>query len=90
LMHLAENAQRTSNLRLAQLLLDHGANVNATDLCGYSTLYYAIKMAGAASQQRNNFIRLLLENGANTERVRSEISKRILDRFSALRRRHST
>jgi ankyrin repeat protein len=90
LMHLAENAQRTSNLRLAQLLLDHGANVNATDLCGYSTLYYAIIMAGAASQQRNNFIRLLLENGANTERVRSEISKRILDRFSALRRRHST
>jgi ankyrin repeat protein len=89
LMHLAQNAQRSSNFRLAQILLDHGADVNVTDVCGYSALYYAITM-GTGSSQRNNFIRLLLERGVNVEAVRSQVSKRALDRFPVLRRHPTT
>jgi ankyrin repeat protein len=88
LMHLARHAQRPSNRYLAQILLDNGADVDATDLCGYTALYYAI-VAGAKSSQRNDFIRLLLERGANLDTVRSEIPKHILGRLLALRRRPS-
>jgi ankyrin repeat protein len=89
LMHLAQNAQTPSNPRLAQILLDYGADVNAIDVCGYSALYYATTM-GTASPQRNNFIRLLLERGADIQAVRSQIPKRAMDRFPALRRRTNT
>jgi ankyrin repeat protein len=85
LMHLAENAQRPANIHLAQTLLDHGAEIDATDMGGYSALYYAITR-GAASPQRDEFVRLLMQKGADADAVRAKVSKLFMNRFPALRR----
>ncbi|KAL5114650.1 hypothetical protein ACEQ8H_007443 [Pleosporales sp. CAS-2024a] len=84
LMHLAEHAQRHSSIELALTLLDHGANVNTTDFCGYSALYYAVTRS-AASPQRNTFVRFLIGRGADVEAVRKQVSQRIITRFPALK-----
>jgi ankyrin repeat protein len=84
LMLLAETAQRAENVPLAILLWEYGADVNAVDGCGYSALYYAVT-AGAASPQRNKFVKLLLESGADVAQVRAKLPKRVFDRFPALR-----
>lgn len=84
LMHLAEKAHRPENVSLARILLDYGAEVNTADPYGYTALYYAIKI-GAASPQRNKFVQLLLERGANVDDVRSQVSERTMNKFVALR-----
>ena len=85
LMRLAENADHPKSVQLATILLDYGADVNAVDLCGSSALHYAIS-SGTYSPQRNDFIRLLVERGADVDAVRSKASKGVVDRFPALRR----
>jgi ankyrin repeat protein len=86
LMLLAETAQRVGNTRLAALLLQYGADVNVVDGCGYSALCYAVT-EGAASPERNEFVRLLLERGADVEQVRAKAPKRAFDWFPVLRAR---
>jgi ankyrin repeat protein len=76
LMHLAETAQRPANVHLAQMLLDHGASLDATDMSGHSALYYAVT-GGAASSERNKFIELLLGRGANADVIRVKMPKRV-------------
>ncbi|KAF2853719.1 ankyrin [Plenodomus tracheiphilus IPT5] len=76
LMHLAENAQRPENIELAKLLLQHGADINTTDNSEFSALYYAV--AGRKKNtQRNNFIRLLLDEGADVNVIKTFAPDRI-------------
>jgi ankyrin repeat protein len=76
LMHLAEKAHWPNNVELADALLDHGADVNTTDMNGYPALYYAVTKGGA-SHERNQFVRLLLDRGADVEFVRTMVPKRV-------------
>ncbi|KAF2833032.1 ankyrin [Ophiobolus disseminans] len=84
LMRLAENAERSKSVKLATMLLDYGADVNATDCCGCSALYYAVTR-GTYTPQRDEFVRLLLNNGVETEAVQAKVSKGLLDRYPALK-----
>jgi ankyrin repeat protein len=76
LMHLAEKAHWPKNVELAKALLDHGADVNTIDMNGYPALYYAVTKGGA-SHERNQFVRLLLDRGADVEFVRTMVPKRV-------------
>lgn len=84
LMHLAQYAHRPAKVHLAKLLLDHGANVDATDISGYSALYYAITH-GPASPQRDEFVKLLLGRATDAQTVRLKVSSRVINRFPAFR-----
>lgn len=84
LMRLAENAERSKSIALATMLLDHGADVNAVDMCERSALYYAVT-EGTYSPRRNEFVRLLVEKGADVDAVREQAPKRVVERFAALR-----
>lgn len=85
LMHLGERAHVPTNLSLATLLLDHNAEINATDAYGYTALYYAVT-TGAATTQRDKFVSLLVQQGADCEAVRTKVPKRVVERFGALRK----
>lgn len=84
LMHLAEKAHRPENVSLAKTLLDYGAEVDTADSYGYTALYCAIT-TGAASPQRNKFVQLLLNRGANVDNVRFKVHRRTMNKFVALR-----
>jgi hypothetical protein len=84
-MHLGERAHVPTNLSLATLLLDHDAEINAIDAYGYTALYYAVT-TGAATTQRNKFVSLLVQQGADCEAVRTKVPKRVVERFGALRK----
>jgi ankyrin repeat protein len=85
LMRLAEHAEQSKSVKLATILLDYGADVNAVDACSRSALHYAIT-EGPAKTQRNDFVQLLLDRRAEIGTVRSKAPKRF-DQFPALKRK---
>ncbi|XP_053556032.1 ankyrin repeat and SOCS box protein 16 [Bombina bombina] len=59
------NASSNCHLRLAQLLLDHGASVNVRNSAGYTPLDCALQMCAEYPEcQPQQLVRLLLNHGA--------------------------
>jgi ankyrin repeat protein len=50
---------------IPQLLLDHGADVNATDSYGNTTLHHVAASISISANQRTHFIKLLLKRKAD-------------------------
>lgn len=60
-------ACNSGNYSVVKVLIENGADVNATDFCGESALIYATKVSGyrVSDEVRVRIAKLLLENGAD-------------------------
>jgi ankyrin repeat protein len=90
LMHAAEKAGQPQSYDVAEALINHGANVNATDRIGRSVLFFAIN--GPRTADREKFAKLLLDNGACIESVQQKKVKQyptLREYSSVLQRRDS-
>ena len=61
--HIVERARRQPVREIMKILLEHGANVNATDVEGYSALYYVPYLQNRSCEQ------FLLQNGADARQT---------------------
>lgn len=79
LMHLAESPDRgkAESLEMAEALIEHGANVNATTGAGahsFSALCFAVD--GPYTPGRERFVRLLMKHDADPQLVQDRMPKR--------------
>lgn len=85
LMHLAQRSCRPENTKLANRLLDHGANIHAVDDDGYSALWYAIQES-ASDPARVKFVKGLIMRGADVDSVHKQAPQKMARYLSALKR----
>lgn len=82
LMHLTEYAHLPVMFRFAEMILDHGADVNATDTDGCSALYHTIN-GGSYTALRDKLVKMLLDRKADIDAVQRQLPERT-KRFPAL------
>ncbi|KAF2424437.1 ankyrin [Tothia fuscella] len=93
LMLAADRAGRKESLSIAQDLIRCGALVNCTDAIDRTPLYAAI--IGTYTTEREAFVTMLLEEGADVEFVRTSLPKRckqypiLMKKLALIRRRDS-